>query len=106
MNYLLMKTQFQTIMKNRFNIVLCSFLALLFGLEIFNTFHHHRDGLTAYVNTEQVYNNFDLKKKMESELKRTEQIRTNILDSMKLQLDLMYSHMQSKNELNDSFMTT
>ncbi len=92
-------------MEKKFKIILISSLALLFALGIFNIFWMRHGGMTAYINTEEVYNNFDLKKKMESQLKSTEQIRQGILDSMKLQLDMMYSHMQVKQEMNDSFLT-
>jgi outer membrane protein len=101
-----LKKQFVTLIEKKFKILLITSLALLFALGIFNIFWTRHGGMTAYINTEQVYNNFDLKKKMESQLKMTEQIRQGMLDSMKLQLDLMYSHMQSKGEINDSFLVT
>lgn len=99
-----LKTQLLSVMEKKFKTLLITSLALLFGLGIFNLFWTHHGGLTAYVNTEMVYNNFELKKKMETQLKSIEQIRSSMLDSMKLQLDLMYSHMQLKQETNDSMM--
>ena len=91
-------------MDKKFKILLITSLALLFGLGIFNIFWTRHSKMTAYINTEQVYNSFDLKKKKESQLKATEQIRQGMLDSMKLQLDMMYSHMQAKQETKDTLL--
>lgn len=51
-------------------------------------------GNTAYINTEEVYNNFSLKKKLESELKKTQQARQYMLDSLRFQLELLSAEVQ------------
>src|SRR5574337_1394360 len=51
---------------------------------------------TAYVNTEEVYNGFAMKKKLESELKQVQTIRQNELDSMRLQLDMISRQLQTR----------
>lgn len=92
-------------MDKKFKLFLIASLVLLFGIGVFNIFWTRNSGTTAYIQTQQVYDNFDLKKKKESQLKVTEQIRQGLLDSMKLQLDMMYSHMQQKDEMGDTLLT-
>jgi outer membrane protein len=97
-----LKRQFINVMEKKFRTIIILGLILLTALGLFNIFWTHHDGKSAFINTEQVYENFDLKKKKESELKSTEQIRQGMLDSMKLQLDMMFSQMKEKQKINDS----
>ena len=91
-------------MEKRFKIILVISLTLLFTQGIFNLFWMKHGSKTAYIKTETVYNDFELKKKMESDLKRITQARAGILDSMKLQLDLMYTRMQELKEKKDTLL--
>jgi outer membrane protein len=99
-----LKQSINRFMEKKFRIILSVALVLLFAQGIFNLLWLKHGTKTAYINTETVYNDFGLKKKMEADLKKTQLIRTNILDSMKLQLDMMYAHMQEKQQLDDSLL--
>jgi outer membrane protein len=57
---------------------------------------------TAFVNTEMVYNNFDLKKKLELQLKTTETSRQAILDSLRFQLEFLSVEVQKPEKKSDS----
>jgi outer membrane protein len=99
-----MKNAFKHLTEKKPKLLLATALVILFAQGIFNLVWLNHGKRTAYINTETVYNDFGLKKKMESDLKKTQLIRTNILDSMKLQLDMMYTHIEEKKQLDDSLM--
>jgi outer membrane protein len=62
-------------------------------------------GKTAYINTEELYNSFGLKTKLESELKKTQAARQSLLDSLRLQLDMMSMRIRQERQENDSNIT-
>lgn len=88
------RTGISAFFKRHFRVIIAGAFVLLFAQGVFNLFWMKHAGKTAYINTETVYNSFDLKKKMELQLNTVEQQRQCMLDSLKFQLDMMYSHMQ------------
>lgn len=77
-------------MEKRFKLFLAAALAVLFVQGVFNLVWTVTDKpKTAYINTEQVYNGFGLKKKLEADLKKTMDSRQHLLDSMRLQLEMI-----------------
>lgn len=49
---------------------------------------------TAYINTEEVYNDFKLKKELEQKLKKTESTKAKVLDSLRMELQLLSEDIQ------------
>jgi len=52
----------------------------------------------GYVNIETVYNDFQMKKELESKFQNVQSMRKNILDSLKLQLGLLAKRIASPND--------
>ena len=61
---------------------------------------------TAYINTESVYNSFDLKKKLERDLKETQSARQALLDSMRLQLEMLSLQLQQEDKKSDELLAS
>jgi outer membrane protein len=59
---------------------------------------------TAYINTETVYNNFELKKKLEADLKSTQSARQYLLDSLRFQLEILSVEVQKPEKKGDSIL--
>ncbi|MCW3071742.1 MAG: hypothetical protein JWO44_1632 [Bacteroidetes bacterium] len=80
------------------------FLMILAGLVLivvsgFTGFTMKSKSAIAYVELETVYNNFKMKKELEAKLTNVQQMRKNILDSLKIQLKaLSYSIKSEKDE--------
>lgn len=74
-----------------FNIVIVS---LVIAVPVFLFFQNER---IAYVNTSEVYNDFQLKKDLELKLKDITQARKIIADSLKLNLQMLANSMDQKN---------
>ncbi len=60
----------------------------------------------AYVNTEEIYNNFDLKKRLEAELKRTQEVRQSVLDSIRFQVEQLALEVQKPERKSDSLLNS
>jgi len=58
----------------------------------------------AYVQMESVYNGFQLKSKLETQLKDTEKARQFVIDSLKLQLHQMTLTLQSMEKVDTSLL--
>jgi outer membrane protein len=56
---------------------------------------------TAYINTETVYNNFELKKKLEAQLKETQTVRQVLLDSLRFQIEVLSLELEREDRKND-----
>lgn len=52
----------------------------------------------GYVNIETVYNEFQMKKELESKFQNVQNMRKNILDSLKLQLNVLSQRVTSPND--------
>lgn len=57
---------------------------------------------TAYVDLGKVYNEFTLKKELESKMQQVQQIRKNQLDSLELDLNILARNLQSPSAANRS----
>lgn len=90
-------------MEKKFKLFLIVALSVLFLQGVFTLIWSSvRKNKTAYIKTEQVYNGFGLKKRLETDLKKTVDIRQHLLDSLRLQLDLFSMQLQDKNKKADS----
>jgi outer membrane protein len=56
---------------------------------------------TAYINTETVYNDFELKKKREADLKNTQNARQLLLDSLRFQLEALSVQLEQEEYKSD-----
>lgn len=93
-------------MEKRFRQILIAALVVLFvqgGFTLFWLTRHKNK--TAYINTEAVYNSFEMKNQLEKELKKTSGIRQHILDSMRLQLDMISMRLQDRPAGKDSALS-
>lgn len=92
-------------MERKFKIFLIASVCVLLGLgtlTVLRTWH----GETAYINTQDVYNNFALKNKLESELKKTQQTRQYILDSLRFQVEVLSAEVQKPERKSDSALVS
>lgn len=88
-------------MEKKFKIfVICAVTAILVQGVITFVWLHTRPK-TAYIDTESVYNNFELKKNREADLKKTQTARTALLDSLRLQLEMISMKLQSDDSNKD-----
>jgi len=71
-----------------------SLLALVLSASLLVLFLQKRSKI-AYVNIETVYNEFQMKKELEAKFENVQNMRKQILDSLKLQLSLLSKQIQS-----------
>ncbi len=71
----------------RLLMVVLALLVLL--LLIFQVYQLSRRENTAYINMKEVFNNFEYKKEMEVKLNKTTALRKTVLDSLKIQIEML-----------------
>ncbi len=59
---------------------------------------------TAYIDLNTAYNEFILKKELENKLNNVQQIRKTILDSLKLQLNVLYKQIEINGKKNQDYL--
>lgn len=92
------------VMEKKFKIFLIISVSLLFMQGAFTLIWVTGKEKTAYINTEEVYNNFEMKKGLEAQLKNVQDARQHLLDSLKLQLDMMSIRLQQNEKDTDSLL--
>lgn len=69
-------------------------------LLVFHTSCSNEAEKTGFIELGNLYNDFDLKKELESKLKMVESSRNNVLDSLELELNIEMKRLESAKEPN------
>ncbi len=82
-------------------ILLCSVAALLAGAVAWGLWGPMKTSRIAYVKLGEVYNDFTLKKELEQKLISVQTTRKTILDSLELQLKMLYTSIENNAKLDE-----
>src|ERR1017187_1657419 len=74
-------------MPQRLVIIILSLLILILGLSLFYTWYHIPK--LAYINSGEIYNDFELKKELEKKLESSQNAQKKILDSLYSELQIL-----------------
>ena len=82
------------------NILLVVSVAIISVLMVILIMDNKKIPKTAYVEVEKMYKDFDYKKELENKLTLVKRSRQGLLDSMKLELQLLLSEVEKENGKN------
>ena len=85
--------------KNKFTFL---FAILLIGAIIWIVYQNHSFPKTGYINIQDVYNGFDMKKEMEKKYLQTINVREKLLDSLASEMKIVAQKIKTEHEQNKS----
>lgn len=80
-------------------------IALITGITALSLvlFKQFSDPEIVYIELQKVYEDFQMKKELQSELEKINSLKQNQIDSLRLELEMMSRSIKNKNEVNESF---